>query len=256
MRREKHKKSASTSGRPRSLNQQRAENGSQTGSEPKEVKFMSFVKKLDENISVPATVEQSETIRRITSSEKEADKKSIAFTTSEEPNQEEEKLDTLDTTNKQIKQTKCLHTDNYQCECCKYPPSPMVSFTNNNQTNNINNKRDIFHLTSAHTDILPTFTTTNTVIEDSQTTLNKLTNPQNTTLTTNQEAEGELEDPLLIEEKRLGLREILISNYDPKFATKIGIRDFLPIQVMTSHLEGEKDLDFIPFEDIDHSYPK
>ena len=105
--------------------------------------------------------------------------------------------------------------------------------------------------------------------EDSQTTLSKILNPpQNTTLMGVQEDDtivrgldsdgggaGGILAPVS-DEKRLGLREILISNYDPKFATKIGIKDFVPIQVMTSHMEGDKDLDFIPFEDIDHSYPK
>jgi hypothetical protein len=62
--------------------------------DPKEVKFMSFVKKIEDlNHTVPATVENSEVIRRIVSGEKvgsgEVDKKSIAFTTSEEQNQDE-----------------------------------------------------------------------------------------------------------------------------------------------------------------------
>ena len=62
--------------------------------DPKEVKFMSFVKKIEDlNHSVPATVENSEVIRQIVSGEKvgsgEHDKKSIAFTTSEEQNQDE-----------------------------------------------------------------------------------------------------------------------------------------------------------------------
>ena len=111
-------------------------------------------------------------------------------------------------------------------------------------------------MTSANADTIST--------EDSQTTLSKILNPpHNTTL-----LEAQVEDEQVIpdaaaagvvsvpDEKRLGLREILISNYDPKFATKIGIKDFVPIQVMASHMEGDKDLDFIPFEDIDHSYPK
>ena len=101
--------------------------------------------------------------------------------------------------------------------------------------------------------------------EDSQMTLNKMINPpQNTTLLDVQESGGAAVGGLvsdgvvapITDEKRLGLREILISNFDPKFATRIGIKDFVPIQVMTSHMDGEKDLDFIPFEDIDHSYPK
>lgn len=92
-------------------------------------------------------------------------------------------------------------------------------------------------------------------------TLNKIIHPpQNTTLLDVHELDGApVSDGVLApitDEKRLGLREILISNFDPKFATRIGIKDFVPIQVMTSHMDGEKDLDFIPFEDIDHSYPK
>jgi hypothetical protein len=108
-------------------------------------------------------------------------------------------------------------------------------------------------LTSANADTIST--------EDSQTTLSKILNPPHNTTLLEAQVEDEKSMPdaaaaAVPDEKRLGLREILISNYDPKFATKIGIKDFVPIQVMASHMEGDKDLDFIPFEDIDHSYPK
>jgi hypothetical protein len=156
-----------------------------------------------------------------------------------------------------VKQTNCLHTESYQCECCKQTPvTPAVSFLNQ-PANAGTIKKDIFHLTSANADAIAS--------EDSQMTLNKIINPpQNTTLLEVQESDGAAVGGLvsdcvvapITDEKRLGLREILISNFDPKFATRIGIKDFVPIQVMTSHMDGEKDLDFIPFEDIDHSYPK
>ncbi len=77
-------------------------NSTPSHSETKEVKFMSFVKKIEDiGHSVPANVENSEVIRHIVSGEKkeesivntnnEVDKKSIAFTTSEEHNQDEVK---------------------------------------------------------------------------------------------------------------------------------------------------------------------
>lgn len=69
-------------------------NSMSSHSETKEVKFMSFVKKIEDiSHTVPANIENSEVIRHIVSGEKkeennEADKKSIAFTTSEEHNQD------------------------------------------------------------------------------------------------------------------------------------------------------------------------
>jgi hypothetical protein len=77
-------------------------------------------------------------------------------------------------------------------------------------------KRDVFHLTSANNEM-----TTETASNITGTVTNQI-----------------------------GLREILVSNFDPKFATKIGI-DFVPMQVMST-----QDLRFIPFEKIDGSYPK
>ncbi len=79
-------------------------------------------------------------------------------------------------------------------------------------------KRDVFHLTSANDEMI-TDTASNTT------------------------GTG-------VQANQVGLREILVSNFDPKFASRIGI-DFVPMQVMST-----QDLRFIPFEKIDGSYPK
>ncbi len=79
-------------------------------------------------------------------------------------------------------------------------------------------KRDVFHLTSANDEMI-----TETISNN-----NRSANATN----------------------QVGLREILVSNFDPKFASRIGI-DFIPMQVMST-----QDLRFIPFEKIDGSYPK
>ena len=66
-------------------------------------------------------------------------------------------------------------------------------------------------------------------------------------------------------EPKVDLREILLTNYDKNLATKIGIKDFLPTQLMSSAVrdneanksdEPVKELEFIPFEKIDQRYPR
>jgi arginine deiminase len=55
----------------------------------------------------------------------------------------------------------------------------------------------------------------------------------------------------------MNLRNILITNYDPKFASKIGVKEFVPIQIICKSIEGNDDtIEFIPFEKIESSYPK
>lgn len=78
-------------------------------------------------------------------------------------------------------------------------------------------------------------------------------------------------------EPRVSLKELLLSNYDKSLATKIGIKDFVPTQILSSRRnkakndeneqnnnvkvehdddESESDLEFIPFEKIDSRYPR
>ncbi len=122
-----------------------------------------------------------------------------------------------------IDMLKCLHNEIILCECCINPSVTPSSHIKSN---------DIFHLTSTNEDQpLKRF---NEYHHDERT--------NNTALES---------------EQKTDLREILLNNYDPRFAAKIGIRDFLPIEVMNNHLdEDSKPLEFIPFESIDQSYPK
>lgn len=121
---------------------------------------------------------------------------------------------------KDIDILKCLHNEIVTCECCINKSGTPSSHPRS---------ADIFHLTSTNED-------------------NPLKSFINDERTTNTAVEAE---------QKPDLREILLNNYDPKFAAKIGIRDFLPIEVMNNHLdEDSKPLEFIPFENIDHSYPK
>lgn len=67
---------------------------------------------------------------------------------------------------------------------------------------------------------------------------------------------------------RVNLKYLLLSNYDKNFAARIGIRDFIPTQILSARGGGENesdesddeddgpDLEFIPFEKIDSRYPR
>jgi len=127
----------------------------------------------------------------------------------------------------------CLHNEIIMCECCINNPRATPS-------SNIKS-HDIFHLTSTNED--------QTIMKQRFNNINNndvdYTSDERTTNTA------------VESEQKTDLREILLNNYDPRFAAKIGIRDFLPIEVMNNHLdEDSKPLEFIPFESIDQSYPK
>lgn len=62
---------------------------------------------------------------------------------------------------------------------------------------------------------------------------------------------------------KANLKEILLSNYDKTLATKIGIKDFLPVELMResggdngNNNNEESNMEFIPFEQIDQRYPR
>lgn len=64
---------------------------------------------------------------------------------------------------------------------------------------------------------------------------------------------------------RVNLKYLLLSNYDKNFAARIGIRDFIPTQILSARGENDsdesddndgQDLEFIPFEKIDSRYPR
>ena len=207
----------------------------------KEVKFMNFIKKIDDSGPDPLKHKTDGDVSGKSSRlEKKSEKSSESFIIL--PNEINDTKKTMKSTNmlqivpkentiskevtqasidhQDIEMLKCLHNEIIKCECC---------ITTNNNDNNKNNRSEIFHLTATNDEngfksYLNDERTTNTAVEP---------------------------------EPKTDLREILLNNFDPKFAAKIGIRDFLPIEVMNNHLEEDsKPLEFIPFENIDQSYPK
>ena len=142
---------------------------------------------------------------------------------------------------KEIEMYKCLHDEISICDCCK---------TNNHKTKNVNNKEhpttpitpdnDIFHLT-AHDDL---------EYED-----DGYDNDPSELLRKQRSIDFEREEKELIHKH--DLRDILLANYDRRFAAKIGITDFIPIEIISGQGgNSSRPLEFIPFESIDRSYPK
>lgn len=194
--------------------------------ESKDVKFVSFVKKLDEikpSSAKPEREKSSDKSVKVLESSKHIESEK-ELEVDKVPNEivKEKKIES----EKEPSQTeivfKCLHDEIILCECCRYTNTPSTSF--------VQAKRDIFHLTSASTD-------------DQARPNNFIHRTKLSNISESKQSQ-----------QHVGLREILISNYDPKFASKIGIKDFIPIQVMTSQIK--QDLEFIPFEQIDQSYAK
>jgi hypothetical protein len=124
----------------------------------------------------------------------------------------------------------CFHDEVILCECCRLPSTPLVPVQQYHQQNA--NDEDIFHLTSTGDD----------------TNLEKYIN-----FNYQQKNEQEAEEA---EAPKPKLKDLLISNYDPKLAARIGVSDFVPLELLTSHKTRQRDLDFIPFENIDQNYPK
>jgi hypothetical protein len=207
---------------------------SMMSSESKEVKFMNFIKKIDDSGMETAKLKAENDVSGKSSRlDKKSEKSSESFVVvptqnieSKTPNEAastpkivsltqeivSKEVTQASINHQDIEMLKCLHNEIIKCECC------------------INTeKSEIFHLTATNEEnpikmYLNDERTTNTAVEP---------------------------------EPKTDLREILLNNYDPKFAAKIGIKDFLPIEVMNNHLdEDSKPLEFIPFENIDQSYPK
>ena len=130
---------------------------------------------------------------------------------------------------KQIEMYQCLADDAIMCECLmhnntqnEHPTTPMTP------------QNDIFHLTAGE--------------DTDENGVSVLIKKRRSIDFTQEEAE-------LI--PQASLREILLNNYNPRFAKKIGIVDFVPIEVMNGQTDpNAKPLEFIPFENIDRKYPK
>ncbi|CAF0712380.1 unnamed protein product [Brachionus calyciflorus] len=198
-------------------------------SEGKEVKFVSFIAKIRENADQKAEInDQKETL-----TEKSEEKTPSNLTVSETINEKSTEKITDNVTDNftengtyktsQTEKLRCLHNEINECECCKVPRTPSPSFVHHP-------KNDIFHLTYANDDL-------KNPVEMRKNLVSLATETSN--------------EP----EQNISLREILLTNYDPQYAAKIGINNFLPIEVMTAQNNG-KDLEFIPFENIDSSYPR
>lgn len=144
----------------------------------------------------------------------------------------------------------CVHDEIILCECCKdvrttrpsipavYPMTPMVSFVNSEMQRHQptpvapggGSNENIFHLTSAGVpDVITNDNLFYKIVDD--------------------KGENKQDQVAAVEPN---LRDILISNYDPRLATEIGVGNFVPIEVMSRN----RNLEFIPFEVIDQSYPK
>jgi hypothetical protein len=121
----------------------------------------------------------------------------------------------------------CLHDEIILCECCKYlPNTPITSFV---KQASIDEQDEIFRLTA-----------TNKVEQLEQT-----------------GKESNTVSSVVNDKKKNNLRLILLENYDRKFASKIGINDYIPIEIMNVNEHQErKELEFIPYEDIDRRYRK
>lgn len=201
-----------------------------SGDENKEVKFVSFVQKLEHSsskISLPKDETEKKLEIESPSPLTNIDMKVIITSTK-----------TLETTNSAMAgNNDCSQDEIILCECCKYTPlTPTPTLLK--QPNNSRN--EIFHLTET----------------DSQLTAQQQQKPHQSNWNRNETIVSENEPSSMTFETKLDLKEILLTNYDPKFARKIGIKDFLPIQLMSSSNASKAELEFIPFEKIDQKYPK
>lgn len=213
--------------RQRSFSRQKNQQKESTSScsDGREVKYVTFVAKIKEKNTDGSSEEKSDNFEEKTQSQ---------FTTSEqlhnqETNQTKQSESTTDNatetaTVRTEKDLECLHKEINECECCNYPRAPSPSF--------VQQRNDIFHLT---------------YVNDEN--KNEYLHRKNL----NSLATETVSD----QDQTVGLREILLSNYDPQFASRIGINNFVPLQIMTPQNNGQlKNLEFIPFENIDSSYQK
>ena len=114
--------------------------------------------------------------------------------------------------------------------------SAIKSDTGENQS-----KTDIFHLTETNDQ-------PNSADNQQETDQNYIESQKTTDLIEQEQPDSN---------QSMNLRNILITNYDPKFASKIGVKEFVPIQILCKSIEGNDDtIEFIPFEKIENSYPK
>ncbi len=140
--------------------------------------------------------------------------------------------DSNDTDMKQIEMYRCLHNEIAECDCCKnnHPTTPITP-----------NENDIFHLTGGGEEA------DEEGVSEFQRRRQKIEKQRS--------IDFEREEEELLPQH--DLREILLANYDKKFAAKIGIPNFIPIEIISGQASSDgKPLEFIPFEDIDRSYPK
>jgi hypothetical protein len=256
----------------------------------KELNYLNFVKKVDESDAAPATPgnvspsqsliinsllvsektahklpeirpptakEHNEPVKPIPASDNDRDKQTVP--SSKVANFSEEKSCLSYESYRTEKVIHCMHDEIIVCECCRFPPTatPMVSM---NQFENVLARRleetineppktsvlgeeiqgegdaeNIFHLTTAN--------------EEAATDGLRITREKSDF----QVAEHYEK---VAQPTRPRLRDILIANYDTKLASKIGVGSFVPIEVLNTANSSGKDLEFIPFEEIDQSYPR
>jgi hypothetical protein len=169
----------------------------------------------------------------------------------------------------------CMHDEIILCECCRVFPltnTPMVSL---NQFENAVSRKledsmneppraavlgkeiqgegdaDIFHLTTTGEETTKGTDSFNIAREKSYFPVEGEEYYDEEERMENQRKQQQKQ------QTRPKLRDILIANYDTKLATRIGVSNFVPIEVLNMAERDKKpDLEFIPFENIDHSYPR
>lgn len=194
-------------------------------SEGREVKYVTFIAKIREK-KIDSSEPQTSLVETL--EEKTLSHMTVSETINDKETKQSDNLTENFTETEQTSQTtkllRCLNNEIIECECCRFPRTPSPSFV----------KNDIFHLTYVNEEHKNSDDVRKNLVSIA-------TDPS----------------PKPEPTPAVGLREILLNNYDPKFAAQIGIRDFVPLQLMTSQANGQSnDLEFIPFENIDSSYPK
>lgn len=227
---QKEEDSAEKQKRQRSLSRHKNQPKDSTSSlsDGREVKFVTFVAKIKE-ISADELLKQNsekcqvleeKTVAKIDSNDQQDNKQSDTTQNMSVVTDNYTETSTLRTENV----LECLHKEINECECCKCPRAPSPSF--------VNQGKDIFHLT---------------YVNDDKKNENSDCKNLNSTIA----------ETVSDQDRPPDLREILLSNYDPKYAERIGINEFVPVQIMTPENDGQlKNLEFIPFESIDSRYPK
>jgi hypothetical protein len=152
----------------------------------------------------------------------------------------------------------CSLNDNIGCECISLPPP--ITTESINDIKDIKSSNDIFHLTKMvvkEDEDLNLISNSTVSMRINDTNGNDKVEPL-WRLNTFQDDLHNVNENLKQKQNKPNLADILLDNYDPKFASKLGINLFVPMQVL-NNLESngpESNLQFIPFENIEQNYPK